>query len=248
MNRTAESLPNRRQSVYDQSMHSESRMIVDALLSAYRRGAFPMADSVDGPVGFYHAPVRGVFPMIEDDALGEFHVPRRLRRKLESNWFDLRCDTDFAGVVRGCAEPRIDDPDTWINREIQEWFQLLFDAGHAHSVEAWRHDPATGRDVLVGGIYGLAIGGAFCGESMFSRPRPRLENGERDPLDGTDASKVCLVRLVEHLKRQGFVLFDTQLLNPHLAQFGCVEISHDEYMERLTWALEAPAAWGEFGN
>lgn len=223
-------------------------MIIEALLSAYRQGAFPMADPATDFVGFYHAPKRGIFPIEANDPAGAFHVPRSMRRRLNSGWFEIRCDTDFKGVVRGCAEPRVDDPETWISDEIARWFQILHDAGHAHSVEAWRRDPTTGRDVLVGGIYGLAIGGVFCGESMFSRPLPRLAGGDRHPLDGTDASKVCLVRLVEHLRGRGFVLFDTQLPNPHLDRFGCAEVSHEEYMRRLERAIDLPVTWGAFGD
>lgn len=233
---------------YDPIVKSESRMIIEGLLAAYRQGAFPMADPANGFVGFYHAPQRGVFPIEPGDPAGSFHVPRSLRRRLNASWFEVRCDTDFMGVVRGCAEPRVDDPETWINEEITQWFQILQEAGYAHSVEAWRRDPETGRDALVGGIYGLAIGGLFCGESMFSRPRARLADGARHPLDGTDASKVCLVRLAEHLRRRGYVLFDTQLPNPHLSRFGCVEITHAEYMRRLERAIDLPVTWGDFAD
>ncbi len=229
-------------------MQSESRVIIDGLLAAYRQGAFPMADPDSGFIGFYHAPRRGIFPIELGDPAGSFHVPRSLRRRVNAQWFDIRSDTDFAGVVRGCAAPRMDDPETWINEDIAHWFQILHDAGHAHSVEAWRTDPNSSEEVLVGGIYGIAIGGLFCGESMFSRPLARLAGGERHPLDGTDASKVCLIRLAHHLQQRGFVLFDTQLPNPHLDRFGCAEISHKAYMRRLERALAQPVTWGEFAD
>lgn len=227
-------------------MKSESRLLIEGILSAYRQGAFPMADPESGQIRFFIAPMRGVFPIAPNDPLGEFHVPRSLRRRINSGWFDIRCDTAFTEVIRGCAAPRVDDPETWINHEIMHWFETLFDAGLAHTIEAWRRNPRTGRDVLVGGIYGIALGGAFFGESMFSKPAPRLANGRRRPLDGTDASKVCLVKLVEHLKRRGYVLFDTQLVNPHLRRFGCVELPHERYMERLAAAIDLPVTWGVY--
>lgn len=220
--------------------------IIEALLSAYRQGAFPMADPDTGTVGFYLAPQRGIFPIEPSDPLGAFHVPRSLHRRLNSGWFEIRCDSAFPDVIAGCAAPRPDDPETWINDDLTQWFTLLHKAGFAHSVEAWRTDHLTAERTLVGGIYGLAIGGAFFGESMFSRPRPRRAGGTRHPLDGTDASKVCLVNLMNHVRRRGYMLFDTQLLNPHLARFGCVEVSHAEYMRRLEAAIDAPVAWGRF--
>ncbi|RMH28593.1 MAG: leucyl/phenylalanyl-tRNA--protein transferase [Planctomycetota bacterium] len=223
-------------------------MLVENLLDAYRQGAFPMADADTGEIRFYYALRRGIFPIAPGDPAGRFHVPRSLRRRLNSGWFDVRIDTAFDEVVRACAEPRPDDDQTWISDEIARWFGLLHAAGHAHSVEAWRADPRTGEPRLVGGVYGLAIGGAFFGESMFSRPRRRRPDGSRDPLDGTDASKVCLVSLVERLRRRGFSLFDTQLVNPHLARLGCVEIPHEEYMRRLADAVAAPALWDGIGR
>lgn len=205
-----------------------------------------MADPETNEIRFYYALRRGIFPIAPGDPAGAFHVPRSLRRTLNSDRFSIRSDTDFAGVVRGCREPRPDDDETWINDDIAAWFGILHSEGFAHSVEAWAPDPSAGRDVLVGGIYGLAIGGVFIGESMFSRPLPRRSDGSRDPLDGTNASKACLVRLCAHLQCRGYVLFDTQLVNPHLARLGCTEITHDEYIDRLKSAVDMPVSWGEF--
>ncbi len=224
---------------------SEQRIVVDALIEAYREGAFPMADPETGVVSFYTATRRGVFPIAGPIRGVAFHVPRSLRRRLNSGFFDIRCDTDFEGVMRGCASARRNDPESWINEQLIEWYSTLHRAGYAHSVEAWREDEA-GRRALVGGIYGVAIGGAFFGESMFSRPSPRLPNGSRHPLDGTDASKVCLARLVEHLRSRGYVLFDTQFTNPHLERFGCVEIPAADYAPILRRAVAMSVTWGRF--
>ncbi len=221
-------------------------LIVENLLAAYRQGAFPMADPDTNEIRFYYALRRGIFPLEPGDPAGAFHVPRSLRRALNSGRFVIRCDTDFAGVVRGCRAPRPDDEETWINDDIAAWFRILHAEKIAHSVEAWAIEPGCDREHLVGGIYGLSIGGVFIGESMFSRPKPRRDDGSRDPIDGTHASKVCLVRLVEHLRQRGYTLFDTQLVNPHLARFGCVEISHDEYMDRFRQAADRPVTWGTF--
>lgn len=231
---------------YHHPVRTQRTIIVESLLDAYRQGAFPMEDPATGEVRFYYAMQRGIFPIAPDDPAGSFHIPRSLRRRLNSGFFTIRCDTALDDVVRGCAEPRADDPETWIGAAITRWFSHLRHAGHAHSVEAWRRDPATGDDALVGGVYGLAIGAAFCGESMFSRPRERLASGARDPLDGTDASKVCLVHLVAHLRARGYVLFDTQLLNPHLDRLGCVEIPHEDYLDRLRDAVDRDVTWGAF--
>lgn len=219
-------------------------MLVENLLDAYRQGAFPMADPETAEVRFYYALQRGIFPLAPGDPAGAFHVPRSLRRRLNAGVFDLRWDTAFDDVVRSCAAPRPDDDQTWINDEIAHWFSLLHAAGWAHSIEAWRRDATTGVERLVGGIYGLTIGAAFCGESMFSRPRPRRPDSSRDPFDGTDASKVCLVHLVAHLRERGYILFDTQLVNPHLARFGCVEIPHEDYLDRLARAASLAVTWG----
>lgn len=194
------------------------------LLRAYACGIFPMADSADDPTLYWVEPeMRGIIP------LDAFHVPRRLARTVRADSFEIRIDTDFDTVVAACAEPRPGRRATWINMPIRRLYGALFRAGHVHTVEAWRE----GR--LVGGLYGVSIHAAFFGESMFSRP----------DLGGTDASKVCLVALVEHLRARGYTLLDTQFVNDHLAQFGCVAISREEYLRRLDEALRrASVSWG----
>jgi leucyl/phenylalanyl-tRNA--protein transferase len=188
----------------------------DLVLRAYRAGLFPMAERRDGDRLYWLDPeLRGVQP------LDAFHLPRRLARTVLSDTFQVRCDTAFAEVVQGCAAPTPDRPETWINPEIERLFGALHVMGHAHSVESWQ----GGR--LVGGLYGVALGGAFFGESMFSAAR--------------DASKVALVHLVARLRLGGFRLLDTQFVTEHLARFGAVEIPRAEYRRRLVDALEAPA-------
>jgi leucyl/phenylalanyl-tRNA--protein transferase len=191
----------------------------DLLLRAYGAGVFPMAESRQSERLYWLDPaLRGILPI---DAA--FHLPRRLKRTALSARFTVTADRDFAGVIRGCADPAPGRMDTWINPEIERLFLALHDRGAAHSVEAWQE----GR--LVGGLYGVALGGAFFGESMFSR--------------ATDASKVALVHLVARLRLCGFVLLDTQFLTTHLARFGAVEIPKADYKRRLADALEAPAKW-----
>lgn len=191
----------------------------DLVLRAYAAGVFPMAESRGSDRVYWLDPaLRGVLPL---DA--GFHLPRRLRRTALSPRFHVTVDRDFAGVIRGCAEPAPGRTDTWINAEIEWLFAELHRRGHAHSVETW----AEGR--LVGGLYGVALGAAFFGESMFSRV--------------ADASKVALVHLVARLRLGGFVLCDTQFLTEHLARFGAVEIPKAEYKRRLAAALDIPARW-----
>ncbi len=191
----------------------------DLLLRAYGAGVFPMAESRSSDRLYWLDPaLRGVLPID-----GGFHLPRRLKRTALSGRFAVTADRDFTGVIRGCAEPAPGRMDTWINPEIERLFVALHDRRAAHSVEAWQ----DGR--LVGGLYGVALGGAFFGESMFSRV--------------TDASKVALVHLVARLRLCGFVLLDTQFLTSHLARFGAVEIPKADYKRRLADALEAPARW-----
>ena len=186
------------------------------LLRAYAAGIFPMAESADDPELFWIDPERrGVLP------LDTFHLPRRLRRTLRAEDFDIRCDRAFEAVIRGCAEPTPERARTWINEEIVHLYVALFHQGHAHSVEAWL------ADELVGGLYGVAIGGAFFGESMFSRV--------------TDASKVALAHLVARLRLGGFRLLDTQFVTEHLRQFGATEIPRAEYHRRLAEALATTA-------
>jgi leucyl/phenylalanyl-tRNA--protein transferase len=186
--------------------------MIDAsvLISAYSQGLFPMAmEEEDGAIGWFSPDPRGIIP------LDTFHVPSRLARVVRSGRFEVRVDTAFEAVMRACAADREDG--TWISDEIVESYVALFDRGIAHSVETWRDD------ALVGGLYGVHLGGAFFGESMFHTE--------------TDASKVALVALVERLRAQDFRLLDTQWLTPHLARFGGIEIPRDEYLARLADAL-----------
>jgi leucyl/phenylalanyl-tRNA--protein transferase len=193
-----------------------SELTPQMLLRAYALGVFPMAEGRQDPEIYWIDPEdRGILP------LENFHVPRRLRRTLRQRPFEIRCDTAFREVILGCAEPAPDRPDTWINDEILRLNTELFEMGYAHTVECWRDD------TLVGGLYGIAIGGAFFGESMFSRVR--------------DASKVALVHLVLRLRLGGFRLLDTQFVTRHLERFGAVEISRAEYRQRLTRAIAVPA-------
>lgn len=188
----------------------------DLLLQAYAAGIFPMAETANDPEIFWVDPVRrGVVP------LDQFHVPRRLRRTLRNSGFAIRCDTAFDSVMRGCAASTADRPQTWINEEIITLYSALFRRGAAHSVETWIGDE------LVGGLYGVHLGAAFFGESMFSRV--------------TDASKVALVHLVARLRRGGFVLLDTQFVTAHLERFGATEIPRREYHDRLARALRLKA-------
>lgn len=186
------------------------------LLEAYRRGVFPMG-MPDGSVQWFSPDPRGIIP------LDAFHLPRRLARAMRASGspgppgLDVRIDSAFADVVRACAA-REDEDGTWINQDIFESYAALFDLGHAHSVEVWNDG------VLVGGLYGVSVGCAFFGESMFHRER--------------DASKVALAALVERLRARGFTLLDIQWVTPHLEQFGAMEIPREEYLKRLAAALE----------
>jgi len=191
------------------------------LLAAYAQGLFPMAERRDDPTLYWVSPeLRGVLP------LTGFHVPRRLARTVRSGSFTVTSDTAFARVMQECAAPRAGREQSWINAEILRLYGALFAAGHAHSVECWRDGE------LAGGLYGVQLGAAFFGESMFSKAR--------------DASKVALVHLVEGLIRGGFMLLDTQFLTSHLARFGAVEIPRDEYLLELQRAIAQLAVWPEF--
>ena len=194
------------------------RIPTDLLLRAYASGVFPMAESADDPEVFWVRPeTRGIIP------LDGFHVPRSLARVARSGRFDIRFDTDFDGVIEGCAESRPGRGSTWINGPIRQAYGGLFALGHCHTVEAWRE----GR--LAGGLYGVTLGRAFFGESMFSRE--------------TDASKVCLVRLVERLRERGFVLLDTQFTTEHLVRFGAVDVPRGHYERLLADALQGSASF-----
>lgn len=186
------------------------------LLRAYALGIFPMAERRDDNEIYWVDPERrGILP------LDDFHLPRRLARTVRQERFEVTCDTDFEGVVELCAAPDFGRSETWINGPIRKLTHQLFALGYGHSVECRR------KGELVGGLYGIALGGAFFGESMFSRER--------------DASKVALVHLVMRLKLGGFRLLDTQFITQHLAQFGTIEIARSEYRRLLTEAIAAPA-------
>lgn len=193
------------------------RIPPDLLLKAYASGVFPMAESASDMEVFWVRPeTRGIIP------LDAFHVPKSLRKAIRQNRFDIRIDTDFTGVIEGCAEIRDERQTTWINTPIREAYIQLHERGHCHSVEAWRDG------WLAGGLYGVTLGRVFFGESMFSRE--------------TDASKVCLVHLVERLNERGFVLLDTQFTTEHLKRFGAIDVRRVKYEKMLEEALEGQAA------
>jgi leucyl/phenylalanyl-tRNA---protein transferase len=181
----------------------------ELLLQGYRLGVFPMAME-NGAIEWFSPDPRAILP------LEDFHVPHALRGLLRKKIFEAKIDTAFSEVIEACAKRE----DTWINREIIESYIRLHELGYAHSVEAW----TNGK--LAGGLYGVAIGGVFFGESMFHRV--------------TDASKIALAALVEHLRVQKFALLDTQWLTPHLQQFGGIEISRNHYLHLLRRAVELP--------
>jgi leucyl/phenylalanyl-tRNA---protein transferase len=192
------------------------RIPPDLLLKAYASGVFPMAESANDPEVFWVRPeTRGIIP------LNAFHVPKSLRKTMRQHRFDVRFDTDFAGVIDGCAEFCAERETTWINAPIREAYIRLFDLGHCHSVEAWHGDR------LVGGLYGVSLGRVFFGESMFSRE--------------TDSSKVCLVHLVERLNERGFALLDTQFTTEHLKRFGAVDVPRAKYERLLEEGLKGDA-------
>lgn len=185
----------------------------ELLLKGYRHGIFPMAINARGDIAWFSPDPRAVIPL--DD---RFHVPHSLRRTLKQNRFEITCDRDFPAVIRACAKSH---GQTWISREIMESYCRLHAAGHAHSLETW----VDGK--LAGGLYGVHLGGAFFGESMFHHV--------------TDASKVALVALVERLRSRSFVLLDTQWMTPHLERFGTLLLSKQEYHKRLDAALKLAA-------
>ncbi|WP_170331343.1 leucyl/phenylalanyl-tRNA--protein transferase [Ruegeria arenilitoris] len=184
----------------------------ELLLHGYSIGIFPMAEHRDDPELFWVDPkFRGVFP------LDGFHISRSLARRIRNSGFEVSIDQHFAGVVDGCA----DRTDTWINAELRGLYLDLHQSGHAHSLEVWEENQ------LVGGVYGVVLGAAFFGESMFSRR--------------TDASKVALAYLVDRLRQTGFRLFDTQFLTAHLASLGAIEIPRNQYRRELEEAINASA-------
>jgi len=223
----------------------------EMLILAYSQGAFPMAQSAGGSIGWYTADPRAIIPLDE-----RFHVPKSLARRVRSGRYTVTRDRAFESVMRACALPRHTQRDTWISPAIVDAYVEMHRLGLAHSVEAWlpandapKHagggvlesvrKKAPGADAaddaglpgmtLVGGLYGVALGGAYFGESMFSV--------------ATDASKVCLVHLVEHLRGRGFALLDTQFANPHLVQFGMQEVPAKAYLTQLEKALAMDVTW-----
>jgi leucyl/phenylalanyl-tRNA--protein transferase len=190
----------------------------DLLLAAYSSGWFPMADEA-GAISWYSPDPRGVMP------LATFHVPSRLQRTMRRSGLQVRVDTAFADVMRACAEAERqgEDGGTWISDEIIASYSALHTMGYAHSVEV--HD----RERLVGGLYGVALGGAFFGESMFHT--------------ATDASKIALVALIDRLRERGFTLLDTQWVTPHLQQFGAIEIPRPDYLRQLEASLAVAASF-----
>lgn len=183
------------------------KLTPEILVRAYASGIFPMPDD-SGVIQWYRPDPRAILP------LDQFHASRSLQRKLRGNVFDITYDRDFLGVMNGCAQR---EP-TWINHEFLNGYGQLHALGHAHSVEVWK----DGR--LVGGTYGVHLGGAFFAESKFHTE--------------TDASKVALAKLVERMNERGFALLEVQFLTAHLSQFGVIEIPHREYMMRLDAALK----------
>jgi leucyl/phenylalanyl-tRNA--protein transferase len=199
-------------------MHGSTRLTPEILLGAYAEGIFPMAERRDDPSLFWVSPEqRGVIP------LNGLHVSRRLARTVRSDRFTVTTDLAFAEVMQSCAEPADGREQTWINEEILRLYTGLFAIGHAHSIECWH------GEALVGGLYGVKLGAAFFGESMFSRER--------------DASKVALVHLVARLIAQGFELLDAQFLTSHLKSMGAIEIPRTKYLRLLDAALKKRAYW-----
>ena len=187
------------------------------LLACYRRGVFPMGDARDDPNLFLVDPdMRGILP------LEAFHIPKRLQRRIKQEPFRVTADTAFSRVMEMCAESADGRETTWINSTILNLYSALHREGYAHSIECWDD---SGQ--LVGGLYGVSLGGVFFGESMFSR--------------ATDASKIALAYLVARLIEGGYVLLDAQFHNPHLEQFGLVEIPRADFKRRLKVALEVEA-------
>jgi leucyl/phenylalanyl-tRNA--protein transferase len=192
------------------------RIPTDLLLKAYASGVFPMAESASDPEVFWVRPeTRGIIP------LDGFHIPTSLAKALRKGSFDVRFDFDFEATIEACAEKRDERRSTWINAPIREAYVQLHRMGNAHSVEAWH------GEALVGGLYGVSLGRVFFGESMFSRE--------------TDASKVCLVHLVERLKERGFALLDTQFTTDHLKRFGALDVPRARYEVMLADALKGDA-------
>lgn len=198
----------------------EHTLTPELLLGAYAQGLFPMAYSADSPYVHWICPEeRGQL------SITDMHIPRSLKKTIRKSQrkgvYEIKINSDFEAVIRACAETRKERPDTWINAQIIDVYCALHAKGHAHSIEYWQDN------MLAGGLYGLAIGGAFFGESMFSHT--------------ANASKIALAHLAARLWKGGFSLLDTQFVNEHLMQFGVYEIKHDEYMKRLKPAISKTA-------
>jgi len=195
----------------------------EVLLKAYACGIFPMAESAEDPALYWiEPPERGVIP------LDTFHVPSRLARTVRAERFEIAVNRDFDGVLDGCAEPQPGRARTWINGRIRALYRKLYDIGHCYSIEAYEDG------VLAGGLYGVCLGRAFFGESMFHRSR--------------DASKVALVHLVARLKTSGFALLDTQFVTEHLKTFGAIEVPRQRYHKLLEAALIGEADFAGLGR
>jgi leucyl/phenylalanyl-tRNA--protein transferase len=197
-------------------MHSRAQLDPQTLLSAYAQGVFPMADR-DGVIRWYTADPRGILP------LDQFHIPGTLRQTVRQGKFQIRVNHDFAATMRACATVRREDGGTWINENLIDAYTRLHEMGFAHSVEARQNDQ------LVGGLYGVSLGGAFFGESMFHTAR--------------DASKVALVHLVQRLRDRGYQLLDTQATTSHLKRFGAIDIPAREYVKLLRDAIGKECAF-----
>ncbi|MEX2671317.1 MAG: leucyl/phenylalanyl-tRNA--protein transferase [Phycisphaeraceae bacterium] len=200
---------------------AQLQLTPELLTAAYAQGMFPMAPSRHAAtIQWYDPDPRAILP------LEDFRVPRTLRQKLRQGVFDLRIDTAFEQVMRACAQPRRDEQETWINDVIIDAYVHLHELGLAHSVEAWRDGE------LVGGLYGVALHAAFFGESMFHIPGR-----------GTDASKACLVHLVNHLRERGFQLLDVQINSEHMRSLGAIDIPRREYKRMLATAVRQHVQW-----
>lgn len=189
----------------------------DILIRAYAQGYFPMSDPDSGDLFWYHPDPRAILP------LDGMHVSKSLYKQVRRGIYEIRFDTCFTTVMRECAKPRGDDNLTWIDDRFINAYGQLHEMGLAHSVEAWYEGQ------LVGGLYGVSLNGLFAGESMFSLK--------------ADASKVCLYHLVDHLNERGYALLDVQFQNPHITQFGVIEIPRDDYLQRLEVALNKQVCW-----
>jgi leucyl/phenylalanyl-tRNA---protein transferase len=186
-----------------------NRLSIRKIVEGYAQGHFLMAENEGEPLEWYYTHCRTLIPLNQD-----FHCPKSLRRAINQNWFEVKINTAFDAVVEGCA----DRSTTWISTELKQIYHELNRAGFAFSFETWQGEQ------LAGGILGIAIAGAFIGESMFYRI--------------PEGSKVAMVKLVEHLRSRGFKLFDAQMMNPHLERFGAFEIDDDQYQQRLQVALK----------